>query len=260
MKLASMRRFLLLLVLQMVLLPPAYAGRSFNGSSDVITVPSTGNALDISSGPETISFWFYPTVIPVSGSHYPLSNYGTNGQFAIGFGACALSCSAAGVLGFVEGTFATLTGVFGGCGTYTANQWYQVIYYVDTAGTLQGSPTAGIIVSGGTSCNSIQGFREKRVSGIGQFTIGGITGSADFQGTVAEVTVWNTLLSASQFTALQTVCPNGGAARRFAFPKPVYSAPLWGSSGTASEADLSGNKFNGTRTGTAQANHAPCTP
>lgn len=253
-----MKRLALILALFVAL--PCWAGRGFNGTSDLIAMPSTSNALDISSGAETISLWIYPTVIPVSGSHYPLSNYGANGQFAIGFGACAGSCSSANQLGWVEGTYSPITGVFGGCGSYTANKWIQVVYFVDPAGTLHGTPTAGIVVSGATSCASTAAFRENRVAGIGKFNVGGLNSSADFQGIVAEVAVWNTLLSASQMTALQTVCPVGASAKRYGFPAPVGPFPLWGASGTSIEPDLSGNKNNGVLSGTTAANHAPCTP
>lgn len=257
-----MRRIVLTIALLLAVsacwLLPLYAGRSFNGSSDIINVPSTGNALDISTGPEVISFWMYPTTIPGTNDHYPLSDYGSQGQFVIGFGACGGGCSTAGVLGFAEGTNFSLTGVRGSCGTYTANTWYQVTYYVDPAGTLQGSPTAGMLVSGGTSCTSIQSFRENRVAGIGLFQVGGANNGDFFQGVVAEVAVWNVLMTAGQMTALQTVCPTGASARRMSLPNPVGYLPLYGVH--SPEPDLSGNKYNGTLTGTAAANHPPCTP
>jgi Concanavalin A-like lectin/glucanases superfamily len=243
------------LILGLLFTLPLWAGRSFNGTSDVIAIPSTGNALDISTGPETISLWMYPTTIPGTTSHYPVSNYGaSSGQFAVGFGACGGSCSAAGVMGYVIGTFAPETGVFGGCGTgYTANKWYQVILYADPSGTV----TGGMHVSGGLSCSTSTAWIENRVAGTGKFDIGGLNGAANFQGTVAEVAVWNTLLTSAQMTALQTVCPVGGSARRMSLPKPVGYFPLWGAA--SPEPDLSGHKLNGTLTGTAQANHAPCT-
>jgi hypothetical protein len=250
-----MKRFLLLTILQLILLPPIYAGRSFNGSSDLIVVPASGNALDISSGPMTISFWMFPTTIPATADHYPVSNFGSGlaGQFAIGFGACNQVCSPLGVLGFLIGQGGPITGIFGSCGTYTANKWYQVILYVDTVGG-----HAGQIVSGGTSCTQAVTFTEQRTAGTNHFNIGGIAGVADFQGTVAEVTVWNSLLTSSQMTALQTVCPVGSSARRMSLPNPVGYFPLYGSA--SPEPDLSGNKFNGVLTGTAVANHPPCTP
>ena len=236
-------------------LPAAYAGRSFNGSSDIIVVPATGNALDISTGPETISFWMYPTTIPGTTAHYPLSNYGSStGQFAVGFGACGGTCSAAGVLGFLWGTFALETGVYASCGTgYVANKWYQVVIYADTVGA-----KGGMIVSGAVNCNTSTAWIENRAAGVGQFDIGGLDGAADFQGTMAEVAVWNSLLTTAQMTSLQTACPIGASARRMSLPKPVGYFPLYGAA--SPEPDLSGNKLNGTLTGTAQANHAPCTP
>lgn len=248
-----MKRFALILAL--LLASPLYAGRSFNGTSDIIVIPASGNALDISSGPTTISFWMYPTTIPGTNSHYPLSNYGggSAGQFAIGFGACGGICSATGVLGFLIGAAGEETGIFSSCGTYTANKWYQVVVFVNTVGAV-----AGQIVSGGTSCTTAIAFTEQRQAGTNEFNIGGIDGAADFQGTVAEVAVWNSLLTASQMAALQTACPVGASARRMSLPNPVGYFPLWGAA--SPEPDLGGNKNNGTLTGTAQANHPPCTP
>ena len=242
-------------ILALLLSLPAYAGRSLNGTSDIIVVPSTSNALDISSGPETISLWIYPTTIPGTTSHYPLSNYGAStGQFAIGFGACGGSCSSAGVLGYLIGTYASLTGVYGSCGSgYTANKWYQVVIYANTVGG-----TGGMIVSGAVSCSTFTSWHENRVAGTGQFNIGGLDGTANFQGIVAEVAVWNSLLTSAQMTALQSICPVGVGARRVSLPKPSGYFPLWGAA--SPEPELSGNKLNGTLTGTAQANHAPCTP
>jgi hypothetical protein len=76
-----------------------------------------------------------------------------------------------------------------------------------------------------------------------------------FAGTIAEVAIWNAILSPSERAALANVCPSG--IRRASI---VGYWPLWGASGTSIEPDLSGNVNNGALTGTSSANHPPCTP
>ena len=78
-------------------------------------------------------------------------------------------------------------------------------------------------------------------------------GTAGFEGTIAEVAIWNDILSPEERTALGTACPQ--SVRRTAL---AGYFPLWGASGTSIEPDLSGHKDNGTLTGTTRANHSPC--
>ena len=50
-----------LVIAAILLASPLWAGRSFNGSSEYITASGISTPLDISSGNETVSFWWYPT-------------------------------------------------------------------------------------------------------------------------------------------------------------------------------------------------------
>jgi hypothetical protein len=253
MKLAGLRLAALLLFVA----SPLWAGRSFNGSSDYIPVPSTGNALDISSGSTTWSLWFYPTTIPASGSHSIASNFASNstGQFIFGFGLCGGVCSSNGQVGFLIGNYGEETGIYGACGTYTANKWYRMTVVVDSS---FGSAT--MTVTGGTSCTTSVGYREQRTAGTGLFEIGAQDEGSFYQGNVAEFAVWHQALSAGQVAALSTICPIGPSANRAGFPVPVGYFPLYGASGSLIEPDLSGNANNGTLIGTSPANHPPCTP
>jgi hypothetical protein len=250
----------LIFILALILVTPLWAGRSFNGSTDIITASGNGTALDISSGSETISLWIYPTTIPSSGEHDALGHGATQVtgvQFEVGFGAYGGSGSAANVIGYAWGCCGLFGPGFGGCGTdYTANNWYQVVIWINT-----GSAVSGMEVSGPVSCSTSTGYgpSDPRLPSTGNFIIGKGWSGSNFQGIVAEVAVYNSLLSTSQMAALQHVCPVGAAAQRMGFPAPVGYFPLWGASGSSTEPDLSGNKNNGTLTGTSAANHAPCT-
>jgi Concanavalin A-like lectin/glucanases superfamily len=262
-----MRYFSLLLALLLAL--PANAGRSFNGTSDIIIANGMGTALDISSGPMTVSFWVNPITIQSGVDRIMVSHWaggvgrGTDGaQFEVGFGAYDGSASSNGEFGYAVGCCGAFGPAYGGCtAAASASTWYHVTLFVDTAGTIHGSATAGMIVTsptgGSGTCSTYTAFTNSREAGVGNFDIGGTSGTAAFNGIVGEVAVWNTLLSVNQMTALQNICPVGSSARRMGFPNPVGYFPLWGAA--SPEPDLSGNKNNGTVTGTQTANHPPCT-
>ena len=52
------------LIIALLLAAPAYAGRSFNGSTDVITVPGVSNAIDLTGTQATWSCWFKLSSLP----------------------------------------------------------------------------------------------------------------------------------------------------------------------------------------------------
>jgi hypothetical protein len=252
-----MRR--LAFILALLLITPLWAGRSFNGSSDIITIPAQGNILDNASTSQTISAWIFPTVIPSSGEH-DFIGHGpsqvTGVQFLIGFGAYGNSGAAPSAIGYAFGCCGAFGPGFGGCGTgYTANAWYHIIAFINTT-----AAQSGMTVAGPVTCSTSVGYgpSDPRLNNTGNIIIGkGWTGS-NFQGIVAEVAIYNTLLSGTQMQALNKVCPIGISAKRASLPIPAGYFPLWGAS--SPEPDLSGHANNGTLTGTAQANHPPCTP
>jgi Concanavalin A-like lectin/glucanases superfamily len=241
-----------------------WAGRSFNGSTDIITIPAEGNVLDIASGPETISMWVYPTTVPSTGEHDWLGHgtAETGGvEFEVGWGSYGGSASSPNEFGYVFGCCGPFGPSYGGCGTgYTANGWYQIVIWVDTAGVIHGTPSSGMSVSGPVICNTYTAFTETRVANTGNIYVGKGWFGTNYQGYVAEVAIWNRILLPGQIAALAHVCPEGPSARRMGFPQPVGYFPLTGASGSSIEPDLSGNKNLGVLTGTAAVNHAPCTP
>lgn len=244
-----------LVIAAILLASPLWAGRSFNGSSEYITASGISTPLDISSGNETVSFWWYPTSNSTQCAvcHYVFGSSG--GQFAVGI---AYGCCTAGQLTWAVGCCGSITGTsYGNCPTtLTLNKWYQIILY-----SVSGS-TTGLIVNGGSFCNSSTPWDSANISAGGaNFTIGAQSGGLyPASGIIAEVAVWPSNLSAGFKQALATICPVGGSARRMGLPKPAGYFPLWGASGSSVEPDLSGNLLNGTLTGPpTPANHAPCT-
>ena len=183
------------------------------------------------------------------------SSAAPGGQFAVGI---AYGCCTTGQLTWAVGCCGSITGTsYGNCPTtLTLNKWYQIILY-----SVSGS-TTGLIVNGGSFCNSSTPWDSANISAGGaNFTIGAQSGGLyPASGVIAEVAVWPSNLSAGFKQALATVCPIGGSARRMGLPKPAGYFPLWGASGSSVEPDLSGNLLNGALTGPpTPANHAPCT-
>lgn len=257
-----MRRLAVILALFLTL--PANAGRTLNGSTDKITANGISTALDISTGPETVSFWMYPTGTIGSTEHDMVDHWNTasGGQFTVGLGAYSQPLSS---VGYAVGCCGVDGPSYSYCGTITPNKWYQVVVWIDPSGTYFGSPATGLNVSGGTTCAVNAIYSTTRSPGQANLTIGNqdtVHGGLNlpFAGTIAEVAVWNVILSPGQRTSLAQICPVGPTAKRAGFPKPVGYFPLTGGSGSSVEPDLSGNVLNGTLSGTSAGNHAPCTP
>jgi hypothetical protein len=242
-----MRKILSLLLL--ILLPVAgHAGRGFAGS-DLIVANGIGSALDISSGSITMSAWFYPTTVD-SSEHDIVSHWngtsntsgGSGGQFIVSVGG---GLGATNSVQWAVGCCGGL-GAYGACGTITPNHWYNVILF-GNAGS-----TAGIYVSGYTTCSGFVDWGNSRLAGQNNFNIGGANGTPTFKGSIAEVGYWNTLLNQNEIAALQSgVSPN--KIRRGSL---VGYFPLYGAG--SPEPDYSGNKNNGTLTGTTTVPHCPC--
>jgi hypothetical protein len=244
--------------LVLVIAVPGNAGREFGGS-DLISANGIGTPLDISSGPMTVAFWFYATA--VDGAEHDLVSHwqgGTGGaQWMICIG-CDSVINNGGLphpkgVEWEVGCCGNLTGVYGACPDTQPNTWYHVILWVDANGKYSGSPAAGLNQTG-ICGGSGQGFREKRLPGGANLNIGGHDGIGDFIGTIAEVGIWNDILSPSERAALDAgVSPN--RIRRSAL---VGYFPLYGAA--SSEPDYSGKNDDGTLIGTTAANHCPCEP
>lgn len=256
--------FCLLIVLGIIAITlPSWGGRSFNGSSDVITAGGIGTSLDI-TGPETISFWVYPTVVDsnVRAMVAHFANSAPSGsQFTIGLGVAAFSNT--NQIAWEFGCCGAFGPSYGTCGTLAANQWYQIVTWIDPNGKYSGSPTSGMNIlplGGSLSLCSVGASGTTRKPGQANLTIGNggnqsTNSVAAFEGTIAEVAIWNDILSPAERGGLSTKCPI--SIRRTAL---AGYFPLWGASGSSTEPDMSGNGNNGVLSGTSPANHAPCAP
>lgn len=242
------------LILTLFLALPATAGRSFNGSSSLIVANGDGTALDISSGPETISLWFNAATVDAN-QRTILSNWtgGSGSQFIICLYNCIVSGTA--VANSVQWSIGCCGGLgvpSGYCGGVSANTWYNVVIWLNP-------PSYGSQLNG-VACTTAGIYQAERSSPGTSVVFGGRPSMPQYAGSIAEVAIWNQQLPVSAMTALATICPVGPSARRMGFPKPVGYFPLWGASGTSLEPDFSGNANSGTITAATPSNHAPCTP
>lgn len=243
------------ILLTLALSSLAFGGRAFNGSSDIIIASGIGNAVDISSGPLTVSFWIYPTVNNTSPKYLVAHGIpGVSGsQWVIQLGGTVEANPNTSAINWEVGCCGAISGVYGSCGAApTLNQWTHVALVVDPAGKYAGSPTATLYMNL-VACQT-QSFREKRSAGVHNVTMGGISSTGTYSGSIAEVGVWNDVLSLAEITALRLGIP----------PAKVRDAslvgywPFWGAA--SPEPELTGHKINGALTGTTSANHCPCSP
>jgi hypothetical protein len=199
-----MRR--LIAILALLLITPLWGGRSFNGSTDLITANGIGTALDISTGPEVLSFWWKPATITthVAVAHFDFSKSGSQIVAGLGVGQGATTA-----MGWQVGCCGAFGPSFGTCAaTITAGLWYEITVWLDTVGTITGSPASGIFVyqAGTQVCNSHTAYTTTRTAGQSNFTIGGASGTpfaAD--GIIAEFADRNVLLTLQEMAALGTV-------------------------------------------------------
>jgi hypothetical protein len=131
------------------------------------------------------------------------------------------------------------------------NTWYHGAVTADNSGTTNWAVfTNGISVA--TGSRSVGSTSNNFVIGADQ---GGSASpnspGAYFPGLLAEIGVWNTVLTNNEIKSLAT----GILPYQVRPASLVGYWPLWGL--TSPEPDLSGNAHNGTLTGTSYATHAP---
>lgn len=252
------------LIAGLLLGSPLWAGRSFNGSSAVISVTS-GGTIDLYGLPDiTLSCWVYVTVVP-STEVDPCGK----GNNLNGTESYYINLSQSGNAGLFGAHFFQTTpenhnvDFFCTSVTVQANTWYNVVATFNS--NFEYSVFSQIYVNGvecGQATNANGNLTEPGVGDpnwcFGAYATTGTPGlctNINFSGIVAESALWNVALSPAEAEGLATVCP--GRVRSTAI---VAYWPLWGASGSAIEPDLSGNNNNGTLTGATTANHPPCAP
>jgi hypothetical protein len=220
---------------------PASA-RNFNGTSDRIDLASAISAI-AGGNARSVSIWVFPTSIPATAQD--VFSYGTN-TLDLGF-RFTLSGTASGDMqvGFVSDNIHT-TGT-----PILATTWQHLCIVVPgptTTGTVlyyNGAAQTASAASGNTLNTG------STAPGIGY---NNLVSANFFAGRIADLAVWNVALTATEVRGLSQ-------GQR---PSMIRSASLkgwWPIDGLQSpEPDLSGNKNNGTVTGTTAAFGPPLAP
>lgn len=265
-----MKKLILVLLFMFMMIPTVWAGRSFNGTTDIIQV-TANNSLTI-SGTDTMTMvcWFKVSVLPASEAEIcGKGGHGVNQGYYINLSQSGHTNNL-GAHWFQNQPLNHGVDVF--CGTVIAiNTWYSVVIMFGG----NANPGAFLILNGSicstSSTNNTLGGGSTSIDFcIGGYASGsGACNVANFAGIISEVAVWNVVLgtintgvsvSAKGALALGKICPVGPSSRRAGFPQPIGYWPLYGSSGSLIEPDFSGNSFHGTLVGTTPADHAPCVP
>jgi hypothetical protein len=231
-------------------MPTNWGSRNFNGTSDVITV--TNNSSIQPSSQITLAGWYFGNdstfahwqhIIVKPAAATWISPY-VDWMIRI---EAAGSSSPKKVTFFINNASATNGAI--GTTTFASGQWYHVAGSFDTAtlrayvnGSIDGTKTLGFTPINTNSQNLHLGFSQTGDS------------SGNLNGNLADCAVWNIALSASEIKALATGArPNN--------VRPGNLVAWWPLDGLQSpEEDLSGNKNNGTLTGTAAAFGPPYAP
>lgn len=238
----------------------AFAGRTFNGSTDVASVNGNGTAVQLTGGTGvTLAFWMYMPSVPAVEAN-PVSK-GSNSN---GTEEYYVSVSESGHTNHVAAHFYQsqilnhTVDVYCDGVTLLANTWYSVVAVWSSATGaddvyLNGTfcVTSRLGTSVGTLSNP--GGGEPNLCMGGHATTGtpGACTVINFAGTIAEVAVWNIGLTAGEASSLG----NGAPPSLVHANTLVGYWPLYGIS--SPEVDLSGGKLNATLSGTAATNHAP---
>jgi hypothetical protein len=214
--------------------------RGFNATPDYISL----NSAVVTTVPMTIGMWIYPKNVSVNQDYFEINDNSNTLANAVRFEfdyAADLCGIATRVGGSQQGLQVQPVPM-----TNHQNQWQYV------ACTLDGSYAGQIYFQYGTSgigpypC----GTQNSPLSGLSRTVIGGINSGTDSGNyaiaNLADVAVWNVVLSTFEISGLIA------GIRPFRI-RPKNLAAWWPLDGYASlEVDLSGNKFNGTLTGTTQ--------
>ncbi len=199
--------------------------RGFNGSSDSINT-SASNTLSPST--YSMSAWFISNFA---------SSYGTIiGKDGGGNGVNVYIKSSKKLAVYA------VTGSYDGSGSQTSRTGWNHVGVAINSGGSYSSYLNGALDSSGTGLSS-SGANSGSITRFGDDG----SGSNLLGGRIADVAIWNGILSAAEFAALS----NG--ARPYTI-RPSLLVGYWPLDGLQSpEPDLSGNAFNGTLAGTASA-------
>lgn len=125
--------------------------------------------------------------------------------------------------------------------------WHHVLFYIDDTNDLQKIFIDGIEVGSSTNTTSIN-YTSGTNTEIGRHPT---NNAYDYDGRIAEVAVWSTILSQDEIEALG----KGGSPAKIQSGSLEAYLPLLGDA--SPEPDLSGNSNDGTVTGASPAEHVP---
>jgi hypothetical protein len=260
-----MRRVAILLLCLSI---SAHAGRTFNGSTDVVAINGNATALDLSGQAATISFWIKMSVLPIA-EQIPVSKgYGGNNteQYYVSIGI------GGNVTSFFYQNVPLNHFINTACSTnLTTNTWYHIAasYSASTVSVPQLTGFSYVYLNGvkcGQTGTGANGFLSRQggssnipsvcFGGYATTGVGGACSTLNFAGTLAEVAIWSDELTPNQIQSLASGVPpwliQDGPAHIGGL---VGYWPLYGAS--SPEPDLSGNALNGVLTGTSGTNHPP---
>lgn len=245
----------------------ASAGHTFNGTSDYMSIPGNGTAVDLAGAGASMSIWFKISSLALSHVQPVSKGYATNNtqQYYI-----EVNNTTVGGFWYQSTSinhFITVT-----CSTaLTANVWHHFAstWSSSTAGhpLLTGFAFAyldgaqcGSVSTGSNAVMARQGggssIPNLCFGGFATTGIGGACTTINFPGQLGEVAIWSDELSPNQVKSLASGVP---AWQIKAGPAQIGSLvgywPLWGV--VANEPDLSGNFGNATVHGTTLSNHPP---
>lgn len=244
----TLTAFVLLLTL------PCFAGRSFNGTTDVLTLAGNGNAIDLTGQKLTVSMWLYIPSLP--------------GAEVDPMGKCQAAAQCQYLLFLNEPGHANQLGFyvrdqvslnhdqFVYCTTVpTTSVWHNFVAAMDFSAT--GNNMLAYL--DGVQCGANAVTNVAFIVSLGaNLWIGGSPASfgngpaTHFAGRIAETAIWAARLSAGEVQSLATGQSPANVNRSTLvgyWPLLALASP---------EPDLSGNLINAVLTGTTAVNHCPC--
>lgn len=238
-------RIIIWVLVYAIISVPCYAARNFNGTTDKVSMPGNGNAIDITTGSMSISFWF--NVANSSGEYRPVNksdatdeqwefiyNFASNTKMAVNTHQAGVPAHPSSICGI----------------TVSPGSWHQVGMTWDPTPSdnfavyLDGVGCTALAISGNLISTGANMY-------LGTYNNGA---SNSYPGKIAELGIWNVTLTFNEMLALgHNVSPTW--VRKTAL---VGYWPETGAGGASVDPDFSGNKINGTITGTTAGFPCPC--
>jgi hypothetical protein len=244
-----MRRLFFILVLLALLIASGFAARSFNGSTDLVSVSATGTAADITGTELTLFAWVYPVA---NGTNFGICaickwTVNTHRQYALVYddqGDCSANNDILVAVGGGGGSWLATK-----CqGTLTQNAWNTI------GATFKQGDSASLVPWINCTAGSGSGQINSPIgSGSNNLTLGNpVFGNETTGSKIAYAAEWDIKLTNNEMTALSKgilpPCVHGGTHLKGYWVNIGLNSP---------EGDFSGNVNGGTVTGTSVVSGGP---